>query len=177
MLRHWSAGLVLSFTVDKLECGVKGMKMIVLGLNTVSTIGFTLFALACSGGDQLPAMLTSKLLIYTTCILGGLTINGTIPLYYELCVEASYPIAEGLTAGSLITINNLGCAIFLVVPSFVSGTSWMNWAMVVAAATAVPLIIPFPVSSKRTQVDIIGDASVVDEILRDDDPIKYDINR
>lgn len=135
------------------------MKTLILGLNTVSALGFALFALACTGGDELPAVMTSKTLIYTTCVLVGLTINGTIPLYYEMCVEASYPVAEGLTAGSLITINNLGCAIFLIVPSFVSGTGWMNWAMVVAAALAVPLFMPFPLDSKRTQVDVSGGAN------------------
>jgi FLVCR family MFS transporter len=48
------------------------------------------------------------------CVLVGFFINGTIPLYYELCCDACYPIAEGLTAASLITLNNLFCALFLV---------------------------------------------------------------
>ena len=87
------------------------------------------------------------------CIVTGLFINGTIPLYYELCVEATYPIAEGLTTGTLITMNNVGCAVFLVIPSIIPGTKWMNWAMVAVAALSVPLFIPFPVKLKRMEID------------------------
>jgi FLVCR family MFS transporter len=87
------------------------------------------------------------------CVLVGFFINGTIPLYYELCCDACYPIAEGLTAGALITLNNLFCAIFLVIPTFVPGTAWMNWGMVCAAVVSVPIFVLFPPQQKRLGVD------------------------
>ena len=37
--------------------------------------------------------------MYISAIAGGLFINAPIPLYYEICVEALFPIGEGLIAG------------------------------------------------------------------------------
>ena len=91
-----AAGLCLSLVVDGVGASGRQMKLLVVGLNLISTVAFGLFAVACSGGDELPAVMSSNALIYTMCVLVGLTINGTIPLYYELCVEALYPIAEVL---------------------------------------------------------------------------------
>ena len=41
--------------------------------------------------------------------------SGTIPLFYELTVESTYPIAEGITTGLLTLINNSFTVIFLII--------------------------------------------------------------
>ena len=53
--------------------------------------------------------------LYKSSILGGFFVSGTIPLFYELTVETTYPVAEGVTTGLLTLINNTFTVIFLVV--------------------------------------------------------------
>jgi len=37
-------------------------------------------------------------------------------MYFELAVDAVYPVAEGLTTTVLTVVNNFGCFIFMVLP-------------------------------------------------------------
>lgn len=53
--------------------------------------------------------------LYKSSILGGFFVSGTIPLFYELTVESTYPVAEGVTTGALTLINNSFTVIFLFV--------------------------------------------------------------
>ena len=53
--------------------------------------------------------------LYKSSILGGFFVSGTIPLFYELTVESTYPIAEGITTGLLTLINNSFTVIFLII--------------------------------------------------------------
>ena len=53
--------------------------------------------------------------LFKSSILGGFFVSGTIPLFYELSVESTYPIAEGVTTGLLTIINNSFTVIFLLV--------------------------------------------------------------
>ena len=45
--------------------------------------------------------------IYILCITGGVLINGTPPLFFELSVDVVFPIAEGLTTTLLTLLNNI----------------------------------------------------------------------
>ena len=59
--------------------------------------------------------------------------NGTIPLFYELCVETTYPVGEGSTEAFLVLLQNVIQSAFLAVPpDNVGGTRWMNWCPSVA---------------------------------------------
>lgn len=53
--------------------------------------------------------------LYKSSILGGFFVSGTIPLFYELTVESTYPVAEGITTGLLTLINNSFTVIFLII--------------------------------------------------------------
>ena len=53
--------------------------------------------------------------LYKSSILGGFFVSGTIPLFYELTVESTYPVAEGVTTGALTLINNTFTVIFLLI--------------------------------------------------------------
>jgi FLVCR family MFS transporter len=77
----------------------------------LSAAAFMWFSLACSGYLD-----RSTIVLYVASGLGGLFLNGTVALFYELAVETTYPIAEGITTGVLTTMNNVGCAIFLILP-------------------------------------------------------------
>ena len=57
--------------------------------------------------------------LYKASVLGGFFVSGTIPLFYELTVETTYPVAEGVTTGLLTLINNtftVGFLLILMVP-------------------------------------------------------------
>lgn len=51
--------------------------------------------------------------LYISAILGGCFINGSIPLFYELTIETTYPIAEGIPMAVVTTSNHLFCLLFL----------------------------------------------------------------
>ena len=56
----------------------------------VSAVFFLWFTLACQ-----QYVSNSTLALYFSSVLGGFFLNGSIPLFYELGVETTYPIAEG----------------------------------------------------------------------------------
>lgn len=95
-----AGGVALGLIADSL--GGK-MKRIILPLCLVAGACFLYFSLACM--DAVPH---GTAVVYTVCILGGLALNGTIPLYFESAVESAYPIAEGSTTCMLTVFNNLG---------------------------------------------------------------------
>ena len=84
------------------------MLLLMCGL---SALLFLWFSLAC---EQFIS--NSSVMLYLPSALGGLFLNGTIALFYELGVETTYPIAEGVTTGLLTTMNNVGTMLFLICP-------------------------------------------------------------
>ena len=61
----------------------------------------------------------------------SLTLNGVIPLYYELGCESAYPVHEGL-AGSFITVINnvVGMVFFFLIqiPQLAKGIFTCSWS-------------------------------------------------
>jgi len=96
-------------------------------------------------------------MLYLAVILGGLCINGTIPLFYELAVETTYPIAEGSTTGFLVLIQNLIQSVFLAIPVNSLGTQWMNWLLAAIIPAGTLWFCLFKEDYKRSRVD--GDDS------------------
>ena len=52
--------------------------------------------------------------LYVLCIAVSLSINGVIPLYYELGVESAYPVHEGLSCSFITVINNISGMIYFL---------------------------------------------------------------
>jgi FLVCR family MFS transporter len=77
----------------------------------VSGALFLWFAMAC---EQITYRSTAVL--YVSSAIGGFVLNGTIGLFYELAVETTYPVAEGITTGLLTTTNNVIGILFLLAP-------------------------------------------------------------
>ena len=53
--------------------------------------------------------------LYASVILQGICVNGPIPLFYEMAIEANYPISENVTSGMLSVSYNLSPLLFLAV--------------------------------------------------------------
>lgn len=53
--------------------------------------------------------------LYAAIILATLLLNASVPLYFEMACEATYPVAEGITNFVLTLVNNIGGLVFLLV--------------------------------------------------------------
>lgn len=51
--------------------------------------------------------------VYISNIVGGMSLNGAIPLFYELGAESGFPVSEGVVGGFLTWLNNLCGVMFL----------------------------------------------------------------
>eukprot|EP00042_Codosiga_hollandica_P026034 m.120030 g.120030 ORF g.120030 m.120030 type:complete len:472 (-) comp52074_c0_seq2:819-2234(-) len=141
------SGIALGLVSDRL--GGK-MKAILLLICAVSLAMFLWFALACQG-----VVLKATSVLYTSSIAGGFFLNGAIPLFYELGVETTYPIAEGITTGVLTSLNNVAGLIFLAIPEIPNlGNIWANWALVAACGFSFLCMVFFQEHYRRTSVDL-----------------------
>ncbi|CAH3174269.1 unnamed protein product [Porites lobata] len=140
------SGISLSIFVDHFA---RYMKLTVIGLLTGATVSLTIFTLICAG--ILPY---SKPLLYLTSILGGFFVNGTIPLFFELAVESTYPVAEGITSGFLTFSNNFLQIVFYIFPMIPNfGLRWINWCTFVTTALCIPLLMLWKQRRYRSNID------------------------
>ncbi|XP_032222450.1 solute carrier family 49 member 4 homolog isoform X2 [Nematostella vectensis] len=144
------AGCVLGMIMARSADFFAGrMKCFLIFLFIGSTGSFLWFSLLCQ--DAIPF---SKVWLYVSAILGGCFINGSIPLFYELTVETTYPIAEGVPMAVVTTSNHLACLLFLAalnIPGI--GTVWMNWCMVAICAGCIPMLFFFKEKYSRLELD------------------------
>ncbi|KAL9954760.1 hypothetical protein ACROYT_G042335 [Oculina patagonica] len=140
------AGLILARCADLF--GGK-MKALLLVLFFGSAGCFLWFSLLC-----LRMIEYDNDALYKSSILGGFFVSGTIPLFYELTVESTYPVAEGVTTGALTIINNSFTVIFLLILMIPGvGTVWMNWCMFGACAGCIPILMGFHENYRRLSID------------------------
>ena len=125
------------------------MKLIVIGLLAGATTSLLIFTLICEG--HLPY---SKPILFLTSVLGGLFVNGTIPLFFELGVESTYPVAEGITSGFLTFSNNFLQIVFYIFPMLPNfGLKWINWCTSVTTGLCIPLLMLWRQRRYRSDVD------------------------
>lgn len=154
-----ASGIVLSILGDSLGA----LKLMLMLLFVVATASFSIFSLVC-----MKVIPSSMALYYMTCICGGLTVNGSIPLFFELAVESSYPVAEGVNTGFMTFSNNVYCTIFLSLPLIRGvGTHWMNWFLVASCILVIPTMLLFKERYRRLELDLI------DERFDQDESMKY----
>lgn len=147
------AGCIFGFIMARFADVFTGrMKLFLIFLFLGSTGSFLWFSLLCQ--EIIPF---SKIWLYISAVLGGCFINGSIPLFYELTIETTYPIAEGIPMAVVTTSNHLACLLFLaalMIPGI--GTIWMNWCMVGICAGCIPLLLLFKEKYTRLEVDAVN---------------------
>lgn len=112
-------------------------------------------------------------LFYITSVVGGLCLNGSIPLFFELAVESSYPVAEGINTGAMTFSNNVYCLIFLSLPLIPNvGTSWMNWFLVASCVLCIPTMIIFKERYRRLEIDLVENNT---KGLNDENSLNYPV--
>ena len=97
-----------------------------------------------------------KILVYIMFGLSGFFLNGTIPFFFELGVEITYPVAEGITTGFITFFNNFLQSVFLVAPLGNLGTKWMLWTTVFTCALSTIFLLFVREKYKRSAVDQRG---------------------
>ena len=143
------AGGVVGIAVGALADRFAGrMKAFILFCYSGAAVCFLWFALVCAG--VLPR---STWQLYASYICGGMLLNGAIPLFFELTVECTFPIAEGASAGVIMLVDNLIQVLFLVVPMDKVGKAWMNWSVVVVVVAAGGLLLPMREKYQRWSID------------------------
>lgn len=144
------AGCVFGFIMARFADVFTGrMKLFLIFLFLGSTGSFLWFSLLCQG-----IIPFARIWLYVSAVLGGCFINGSIPLFYELTIETTYPVAEGIPMAIVTTSNHVACLLFLgalMIPGI--GTMWMNWCMVGICAGCIPLLLLFKEKYSRLELD------------------------
>lgn len=94
-----------------------------------------------------------KTVVYILFGLSGFFLNGVIPFFYELGVEITYPVAEGITAGMITLFNNLLQSGFLIIPLGNYGTKWMLWTTVCTCGMSTILLLFVKERYYRSSID------------------------
>ena len=143
------AGGVVGISVGALADRFAGrMKLFILACYAGAALCFLWFALLCAG-----VIPRTSWQLYASYIVGGMLLNGAIPLFFELTVECTFPIAEGASAGMIMLIDNLIQVAFLIVPMDKVGKAWMNWSVVVVVVAAAGLLVPMKERYDRWNMD------------------------
>ncbi|KAK3105810.1 hypothetical protein FSP39_006209 [Pinctada imbricata] len=105
------AGCLFSLLIARFsDIFMRHMKIFVVSMYVLAGGSFVWVTLLC-----LKVIPYTSVQIYAACILGGMFLNGTIPLFYELCSETAYPVSEGVVGGFITIFNNLFGIVFLLV--------------------------------------------------------------
>ncbi|KAI4795324.1 hypothetical protein KUCAC02_031488, partial [Chaenocephalus aceratus] len=59
-----------------------------------------------------------RAILYTSCILVGIFINSSVPIFFELFIETVYPVPEGITCGLVTFLGNLVTGLLLFFLTF-----------------------------------------------------------
>jgi len=99
---------------------------IVSVLYTIAGICMIWFSLICF--DVLPF---SRPAVFLSSVLVGISMYGCYPLFFELCIETTFPIPEACTSAFLVMAQSAVQAVFLALPVDQMGTKWMNYTLIV----------------------------------------------
>uniref|UniRef100_A0A8C8SQ62 Solute carrier family 49 member 4 n=1 Tax=Pelusios castaneus TaxID=367368 RepID=A0A8C8SQ62_9SAUR len=153
----WSivGGCVVGIAMARFADFIRGMlKLILLLLLFGATLSATWFTLTClTSVTHLP--LTTATL-YTSCILLGIFLNSSIPIFFELFVETVYPVPEGITCGVVTFLSNMFMGVLLFFLTFYhTELSWFNWCLPGSCLLSLLLILCFRESYDRLYLDVV----------------------
>ncbi|BFZ06529.1 hypothetical protein BsWGS_09568 [Bradybaena similaris] len=140
------SGLLVSRFADLFTRQMKLFLLVFYSLATVAILWLTLVVLDIIPFDEVS--------IYAAVILAGVFLDGGSPLFFELTIEVSYPVGEGVTSG----FSHMMCAtagtIFLIIVQIENiGTQWMNWCFLGTVGSTIPLLLLINTSYSRADVD------------------------
>uniref|UniRef100_H3DE33 Solute carrier family 49 member 4 n=1 Tax=Tetraodon nigroviridis TaxID=99883 RepID=H3DE33_TETNG len=152
----WSTvgGCVFGVAMARFADSIRGMlKLILVLMLAGASLTSTWFTLTClSHVTHLPSTAAT---LYTSCILVGIFINSSVPIFFELFIETVYPVPEGITCGVVTFLGNLVTGLLLLFLTFHSTElSWLNWCLTGSCLFSLVLILFFRESYDRLYLDV-----------------------
>lgn len=152
----WSTvgGCVFGVAVARFADSIRGMlKLILVLMLAGASLASTWFTLTClSRVTHLPS---TAAILYTSCILLGIFMNSSVPIFFELFIETVYPVPEGITCGVVTFLGNLVTGLLLFFLTFYSTElSWLNWCLTGSCVFSLLLILFFRESYDRLYLDV-----------------------
>lgn len=152
----WSTvgGCVVGIAVGRFADSFRGiLKPILVLLFSGATLMATWFTLTFLGNITHLPLTTATL--YTSCILLGVFINSSVPIFFEMFVETVYPVPEGITCGFVTFLSNVFAGVLLVFLTFYhTDFSWLNWCLTGSCLLSLFLILCFRESYDRLYLDV-----------------------
>ncbi|XP_041118528.1 solute carrier family 49 member 4-like isoform X2 [Polyodon spathula] len=153
----WSTvgGCVVGIGVARFADSMRGMlKLILLLMFSGATLSSTWLTLTCLPDRSSHLPLTAATL-YTSCILVGIFIISSVPMFFELFIETVYPVPEGITCGVVTFLSNLFTGALLFFLTFYhTDLSWLNWCLTGSCLFSLLLILLFRESYDRLYLDV-----------------------
>ncbi|XP_006636405.1 solute carrier family 49 member 4 [Lepisosteus oculatus] len=152
----WSivGGCVVGVAMARFADSIRGMlKLILLLMLAGATLASVWFTLTClTSITHLPSTAAT---LYTSCILVGIFINSSVPIFFELLMETVYPVPEGITCGLVTFLTNLFMGILMFILTVYSkDLSWLNWCLTGSCVFSLLLILFFRESYDRLYLDV-----------------------
>lgn len=152
----WSTvgGCVFGVAMARFADSIRGMlKLILVLMLAGASLSSTWFTLTClSRVTHLPS---TAAILYTSCILVGIFINSSVPIFFELFIETVYPVPEGITCGVVTFLGNLVTGLMLFFLTFYcTDVSWLNWCLTGSCLFSLVLILFFRESYDRLYLDV-----------------------
>ncbi|XP_055070854.1 solute carrier family 49 member 4 [Misgurnus anguillicaudatus] len=152
----WSivGGCVFGVAMARFADSIRGMlKLILVLMFAGASLAATWFTLTCL--PRLTHLPSTEATLYTSCILVGIFINSSIPIFFELIIETVYPVPEGITCGLVTFLSNLFTGLLLFFLTFYfTELSWLNWCLTGSCIFSLLLIIFFRESYDRLYLDV-----------------------
>ncbi|XP_013883957.1 solute carrier family 49 member 4 [Austrofundulus limnaeus] len=152
----WSivGGCIFGVAMARFADSIRGMlKLILVLMLAGASLSSTWFTLTClSSFTHLPS---TSAILYTSCILVGVFINSSVPIFFELFIETVYPVPEGITCGVVTFLGNLATGLLLFFLTFYcTEVSWLNWCVTGSCLFSLVLILFFKESYDRLYLDV-----------------------
>lgn len=139
------AGCILVGTcADRL--GVSRLKYAMASCQLAAAVFLCAFAFEVTR----PVEVRISALLYVLSMLGSFFINATVPLYFELGVECTFPLPESSSAGAYVFFQGVVQTIMFALPFDSWGTTWLLWALPAALVPACVCLILARFEYRRT---------------------------
>ncbi|XP_004467207.1 solute carrier family 49 member 4 [Dasypus novemcinctus] len=153
----WSivGGCVVGIAMARFADFIRGMlKLILLLLFSGATLSSTWFTLTCL--NSITHLPLTTVTLYASCILLGVFLNSSVPIFFELFVETVYPVPEGITCGVVTFLSNMFMGVLLFFLTFYhTELSWFNWCLPGSCLLSLLLILCFRESYDRLYLDVV----------------------
>lgn len=104
----------------------------------------------------------SVIQIFVAATAVGLFLNTAVPIFFELSIEATYPVPEATVCTVMTTMNNFGSLVMLFIPVTQAATAFNFVFAATVGVLALAVIFVYQNKGKRQLVDDIDEGLLED---------------